>query len=39
LRVVYLAKLTFLIVEEIKTLHNEEKLKEFVTAKPKDFYI
>jgi hypothetical protein len=43
-RLVYPAKLSFLIEGETKTFHNKEKLKEFVTTKPalqkiKDFYI
>jgi hypothetical protein len=33
-RLVYPAKLSFLIEEEIKTFHNKEKLKEFATTKP-----
>jgi hypothetical protein len=33
-RTVYLAKLSFLIEGEIKTFHNQEKLKEFATIKP-----
>jgi hypothetical protein len=32
-RVVYPAKLSFLIEGETKTFHNKEKLKEFVTTK------
>jgi Holliday junction resolvase RusA-like endonuclease len=31
---VYPAKLSFLMEGEIKTFHNKEKLKEFVTTKP-----
>jgi hypothetical protein len=34
LRLVYPAKLSFLIEGEIKTFHNKEKLKEFVTVEP-----
>jgi hypothetical protein len=33
-RLVYPAKLTFLIEGKIKTFHNKEKLKEFATTKP-----
>jgi hypothetical protein len=33
-RQVYPAKLFLLIEGEIKTFHNKEKLKEFVTIKP-----
>jgi Holliday junction resolvase RusA-like endonuclease len=33
-RLVYPAKLSFLIEGEIKTFHNKEKLKEFMTTKP-----
>jgi hypothetical protein len=33
-RLVYPAKLSFLIEEEIKTFHNKTKLKEFVSTKP-----
>jgi hypothetical protein len=33
-RLVYPAKVTFLIEGEIKTLHNKEKLKELATTKP-----
>jgi hypothetical protein len=33
-KLLYPAKLTFLIEGEIKTFHNKEKLKEFVTTKP-----
>jgi hypothetical protein len=33
-RLVYPAKLTFLIEGEIKIFHNKEKLKEFMTTKP-----
>jgi hypothetical protein len=32
-RLVYPEKLSFLIEGEIKTFHNKEKLKEFVTTK------
>jgi hypothetical protein len=32
-RLVYPAKLSFLIEGEIKTFHNREKLKDFVTTK------
>jgi hypothetical protein len=32
-RLVYPAKLSFLIEGEIKTSHNKEKLKEFATTK------
>jgi hypothetical protein len=44
-KLLYPAKLTFLIEGEIKTFHNKEQLKEFVTTKPalqkilKGFYI
>jgi hypothetical protein len=43
-RLVYPAKLFFLIEGEIKTLHNKEKLKEFMTTKQalqkiEDFYV
>jgi hypothetical protein len=44
-RLVYLAKLSFLIEAEAKIFHNKEKLKEFVTTNQpyrrylKDFYI
>jgi hypothetical protein len=31
---VYPSKLSFLIKGEIKTFHNKEKLKEFMTTKP-----
>jgi hypothetical protein len=34
LRLVYPAKLSFLIEGETKTFHNKETLKEFVTTKP-----
>jgi hypothetical protein len=37
-RLVYPTKLSFLIEEEIKTFHNKEKLKEFVTTKPELLY-
>jgi hypothetical protein len=33
-RLVYSAKLSFLIEGEIKTFHNKEKLKEFETTMP-----
>jgi hypothetical protein len=33
-RLVYPAKLSFLIEGEIKTFHNKEKPKEFMTTKP-----
>jgi hypothetical protein len=33
-RLVYPARLSFLIEGEIKTFYNKEKLKEFVTTKP-----
>jgi hypothetical protein len=33
-RLIYPAKLSFLIEGEIKTFHNKEKLKEFVSTKP-----
>jgi hypothetical protein len=33
-RLVYPAKLSFIIEGEIKTFHNKEKLREFVTTKP-----
>jgi hypothetical protein len=33
-RLVYAAKLSFLIEGETKTFHHKEKLKEFVTTKP-----
>jgi hypothetical protein len=33
-RLVYPAKLSFLIEGEIKTFYNKEKLKEFAIAKP-----
>jgi hypothetical protein len=33
-KLVYTAKLTFLIEGEIKTFHNKEKLREFATTKP-----
>jgi hypothetical protein len=33
-RLVYPAKLSFLIEGEIKTFYNKEKLKEFMTTKP-----
>jgi hypothetical protein len=33
-RLVFPAKLSFLIEGEIKTFHNKEKLKEFMTTKP-----
>jgi hypothetical protein len=33
-RLVYLAKLCFLIEGEMKTFHSKQKLKEFVTIKP-----
>jgi hypothetical protein len=33
-RLVYAAKLSFLIEGEIKTFHNKEKLKEYATTKP-----
>jgi hypothetical protein len=33
-RLVYSRKLSFLIDEEMKTFHNKEKLKEFMTTKP-----
>jgi hypothetical protein len=33
-RLVYTAKLSFLIEEETKTSHNKEKLKKFATTKP-----
>jgi hypothetical protein len=44
-RLIYPAKLSFLIEGEIKTFHNKKKQMEFVTTKPalqktlKDFYI
>jgi hypothetical protein len=44
-RLVYPAKLSFLIKGEIKTFHNKKKVNEFVTTKPilqkilKEFYI
>jgi hypothetical protein len=34
LRLVYQAKLSILIEGDIKTFHNKEKLKDFVTTKP-----
>jgi hypothetical protein len=33
-RLLYLAKLSFLIEGEIKIIHNKKKLKEFATTKP-----
>jgi hypothetical protein len=33
-KLVYLAKLSFLLEGETKTFHNKEKLKEFATTKP-----
>jgi hypothetical protein len=33
-RLVYTAKLAFLIEGEIQTFHNKKKLKEFATTKP-----
>jgi hypothetical protein len=33
-RLVYSAKLSYLIEVEIKIFHNKEKLKEFATTKP-----
>jgi hypothetical protein len=33
-KLIYPAKLSFLIEGEIKTFHNKEKLKEFVSTKP-----
>jgi hypothetical protein len=33
-KLVYSAKLSFIIEGETKTFHNKEKLKEFVTTKP-----
>jgi hypothetical protein len=34
LRLIYPAKLSFLIERETKTFHDKEKLKEFATTKP-----